>query len=150
MLARSADPDWQEGVAALNRARGKDPEFRRKVSLGNNGRAKSVEHRAKIGDINRSPEKRLAQKATANAQWFDPIQVEKMRTGIRRSQKRRRAAKVLAPFLCAPMFQCSGATVWPAPGRSPVGITLYKMPRRDRAGSGASRTEGGPSARLPS
>lgn len=150
-LALSTDPHWREAITARNRARGKDPEFRRKVSLGNKGRAKSVEHRAKIGEVNRSPAKRHAQKATANAQWADPVQAEKMRAGIRRSQRRRRAAKALAPFLCTPMCQFPGGAVWPAPGANPLGITLYRMPRSDRVGGAAPKTEkGGQSARLPS
>lgn len=132
MAVRSADPDWQAQMTAQNRARGKDPEFRRKVSVGNKGRAKSPAHKAKIAEVNRAPEKRQGQAATARAQWADPAQAEKMRVGILRSQRRRRAAKALAPLLCTPMFQSPGATVWPAPSRAPVGITLHKVPDRDR------------------
>lgn len=147
-LALSADPAWREGIASRNRARGKDPEFRRKVSEGNKGRAKSPAHKAKIGEVNRAPEKRLAQKVTAKAQWSDPVQAEKMRAGIRRSQERRRAAKALAPLLCKPMFQSPGATVWPAPSRAPVEITLHKVPGCEPGG--AKTEKGGQTARPPS
>lgn len=138
---RSSARQWQHGVQTQTgkpkwwprtAPRGKDPEFRRKVSEGNKARAKSPAHRAKIGEVNRAPEKRQGQAATAKAQWADPLQAEKMRGGILRSQRRRRAAKALATLLCTPIFQSPGATVWPAPSRAPVGIALHKMPSRDR------------------